>query len=162
MSAHSSLAGPGPLPTAKLAGARLWAPAAGTSPEILGWWRRLAEHLGLEMDTSGANLGLTRAAVDLVADPARVAIMDWTGVFGPASDGIVARPLAEPVPRYPWSLVWRHEGQDRAVARLVGRLIELSTAGNWALYDQDADWLPEPDLADVTPRARLGRNAARH
>lgn len=163
VSTRSPLAVSGPLRTANLAGARLWAPAAGTSPEIRGWWRRFAEHLGLEMDTSGSNLGLTQAIADLTADAARVAIMGWTGGLGPTSDGIVARPLAEPVLRYPWSVVWRREGQHHAAARLVRRLIELSTAGNWTLFDQNADWLPEPDLADLIPRARreVGRNGAR-
>ena len=161
VSTRSPLAASGPLRAADLAGARLWAPSAGTSPEIRGWWRRFAEHVGLDMDTSGSNLGLTQATADLTADAARVLIMGWPG--GLTSDGIVARPLAEPVLRYPWSVVWRREGQHQAAARLVYRLIELSTAGNWTLFDQNADWLPEPDLADLIPRARreAGGNGAR-
>jgi hypothetical protein len=48
--------------------------------------------------------------------------------------------------------VWRQGDHDRAVVRLVRTLAEVSRAQARTGFDPDRDWLPEPDLADITFR----------
>jgi DNA-binding transcriptional LysR family regulator len=155
-SSAGPLAGSGPLPAAQLAGARLWAPAAGTSPEMSGWWRRVAERFGMTLETAGTNLGLPHAITDLKAGPHRAAIIG-TPTQVPGDRGVCVRPITGPVPRYPWSAVWRQGDHDRAVVRLVRTLAEVSRTQDRAGFDPERDWLPEPDLADVAHRGAVPR-----
>jgi DNA-binding transcriptional LysR family regulator len=152
MSTDSPVAGTGPLPAAELARARILAPTAGSSPELFGWWRRIAERFGMEMETGGNNLGLPDAITHLKADPSLVIVMGAPTQV-PSDRGICLRPVTGPVPLYPWSAVWRLGEHDRGVVRLVRMLAGLSRTHGRTAFDPDRDWLPEPDLAGLPPVA---------
>lgn len=133
-----------------LAGHRVWAPTAGTSPEFMGWWRRAAEFLGLELETDGHNMGIAQAVADINRDPARVALLPAN--FMLTEDPAVAalRPLTDPAMLLAWSLIWRTTEHSRPVMQIVQRLSELSRQRRWTAFRLGLDWLPEPDRADLT------------
>ncbi len=61
-----------------------------------------------------------------------------------AIPGTVLRPLADPVPLSPVSLVWRRGLRHPGVDALRTAAAELAAAGNW-LVRRDADWVPRED-----------------
>jgi hypothetical protein len=67
VSAEHRLADAPLLDPADLKDSLLWMPAAATSSELLGVWRRFAEHFGIAMDTGGQNLGLGTPSTSCVA-----------------------------------------------------------------------------------------------
>jgi DNA-binding transcriptional LysR family regulator len=151
MSTRSPLATEPTLRPADLATATLWAIHTGTSPEVAAYWRHLAGRFGIPIDSTGNNLGLTQSLTVLANRPDLVAVTS-----GPQSPtdrvphpDVIAIPLTSPTPRFPWSMVWRRDDRNHALAELLDRLVKLSTRYGWTAFDPDNDWLPEPDLAGL-------------
>jgi DNA-binding transcriptional LysR family regulator len=74
----------------------------------------------------------------------------------PFAPGVVVRPLNDPVPLYPWTMVFhrglRHPGLDA----LHASIDELALRERWHQLPPGA-WLPEPDAAALTPGAKPSR-----
>lgn len=62
----------------------------------------------------------------------------------PAVPGAVIRPLVEPVPRYPWSMVHRRDATHPALATLRSVATELAGKEAWEKTPDDA-WLPSAE-----------------
>ena len=135
------------LRPADLHGDGLWLPASGSPAELLGAYRRVADHFGIPLDTSGHNLGLEHVIDQLRRDPHRVILFgaDWSI---PTRAGIRLIPL-EPTPCYLWSLVWREGDPHPLLGRLRQRAVETGRTEGWLAYHAEHDWLPGPDLADL-------------
>lgn len=125
----------------------IWLPSSGAS-ELSGYYRSLAEHAAVPLVSGGANLGAEHAIERVLADPT-LAVVVGAELPTPADAEVRVLPLTEPIPRWPWSLVWRHDDQNPAVTLLRQRLLELSSAEGWTRFDPARDWLPEIDLAGV-------------
>jgi DNA-binding transcriptional LysR family regulator len=138
--ARASVLGP-----AELRGYGLWLAAAHGPAEVVGWFRRFAEHLGIPLDTSGHHLGVDDVIEDLRNQVARVGLL---GVDGPTAPGVVRVPLA-PVPSFPWSLVWREGDAHPLLELLLGLIQQTAPAEGWLAHNPGRNWLPEPDLADL-------------
>jgi len=125
----------------------MWLPAGGSSAEMLGGFRRFADHFGILVDTAGQNLGLEHAIDQLRCDPRRFALFggDWTI---PTDTGIRLIPL-DPTPCYLWSLVWRDGDRHPQLELLLERAVETGRTEGWLAYDAERDWLPDPDLAGL-------------
>ncbi len=121
--------------------------AGGSPSELLGAYRRVADHFGIPLDTSGHNLGLEHAIDQLRHHPHRVILFgaDWPI---PDRAGIRLLPL-NPTPCYLWSLVWREGDRHSLLGLLRQRAIETGRTEGWLAYDAERDWLPDPDLADL-------------
>jgi DNA-binding transcriptional LysR family regulator len=147
LSTEHPLAGAALLRPADLRGSSMWCAASGSPPELMGWWRRLAERLGVDLDTGGHNLGLEHAIQQLRATPTRFATfgVDWPI---PADAGIRLVPL-DPVPCLLWSLVWQQADRHPLLALLLERLAQPGHTKEWLAYDPEHDWLPDPDPADL-------------
>lgn len=61
-------------------------------------------------------------------------------------DGVVVRPLTEPVPLYPWAIVHRRDLRHPALDALHAGADELAQQEGWREHPPDA-WIPEPDAA---------------
>ena len=153
LSADHRLADAPVLRPADLEGTSMWCAVAGSPAELQGWWRRLAAHLGVQVDYGGHNLGLEDAIDQLRRDPTRFATFgaDWPL---PAGAGIRLVPL-DPAPCYLWSLVWREANPHPLLPLLLERVHQLGRTDGWLAYDPDHDWLPDVDLAEL-PRSRPG------
>jgi hypothetical protein len=128
-----------------------WLPTGGTPAELLGFFRRFADHFGIPVDTGGQNLGLEHAIDQLRCDPRRFALFggDWPI---PTDAGIRLLPL-DPTPCYLWSLVWREGDRHPQLELLLQRAIETGRTEGWLAYDPQRDWLPDIDLAGLRRHA---------
>jgi DNA-binding transcriptional LysR family regulator len=70
---------------------------------------------------------------------------------GPEVDGAVVRPLIDPVPVYPWSIVHRADAAYRELTILHEVAVDLATSEGWRSLPERA-WLPRPesDLIGIT------------
>jgi DNA-binding transcriptional LysR family regulator len=67
-----------------------------------------------------------------------------TLVERPAAPGVVVRHLTEPVPLYPWTMVFRHRLRHPGLEALQTAADELGGRERWLEPPPD-HWLPEPD-----------------
>lgn len=132
------------VPVAALAGMEIDAdPADPNAPE----WSDLVVQF---LELSGARptaphlaaIGLENQADHLV----RQGIPILTGVDQTELPGGVLRPLVDPVPVFPWSMLWRR-GLDAGVLRVVTRAIAAVAAEHGWLELPDDAWIPGPESA---------------
>ncbi|MFE7842088.1 LysR family transcriptional regulator [Streptomyces sp. NPDC057474] len=136
------LAGLDAVPLAKLAGERVYAGAGNPrTPEWTDLARRLFEGRGIEV-AAPAPLAVGEEEFQRIMAKTRspvLAVVDF-----PPMPGTVSRPLVDPVPLSPVSLVWRkglaHPGLD-ALRRAA---VELARAEVW-LSDPEDGWIPPTD-----------------
>ena len=64
----------------------------------------------------------------------------------PVAPGVVVRPLTEPVPLYPWTMVFPRELRHPGLDALVAAADELALREGWHEVPRDA-WIPAPDAA---------------
>jgi hypothetical protein len=79
-------------------------------------------------------VGLVPAQLALEQDPGVAAVI----------------PLADPAMLFGWSMIWRTKERNRDVTHLIRKLAEMSRVRGWASFRPGRDWLPEPDLDDLT------------
>ena len=93
-------------------------------------------------------VGLAEAALHLV----RQGLPILTGLDQTDIPGGVVRPIVEPVPVYPWSILFRPGPIEPGVATLLDTALALGTVEGWRELPPGA-WLPLPESArmgDVT------------
>jgi DNA-binding transcriptional LysR family regulator len=147
VSADHPLAHAPRLHPADLKESLLWMPAAATSTELMGAYRRFAQHFGIPLDSSGQNLGLEHAIDQLRRDPRRF-VLFGSGWPIPSDASIRLLPL-HPRPCYLWSLVWREGDRHPLLGLLLRRAVETGRTEGWLAYDPQRDWLPDADLAGL-------------
>jgi DNA-binding transcriptional LysR family regulator len=64
----------------------------------------------------------------------------------PLAPGVVIRPLTDPVPLYPWTMVFRRDLRHPGLDALQVSIDELAQQENWHRLPQHA-WICEPDAA---------------
>ena len=126
------------------AGSELWVQDSGTSPEVHGYLRRFAEWFGLRMHRTGSNLGIEQVLGELTATGTGACLLPAYLELPPGA-GVRLLPVTGPVPRFPWSVIWRADDRSPALAAFLRQLSELSRDEQWTRFDPDSDWLPEPD-----------------
>lgn len=62
----------------------------------------------------------------------------------PSVPGAVLRPVVDPVPYFPWAMIWRPEMDPPAVQALLEAITTLSEDNNWLAAPRQA-WLPQPE-----------------
>jgi DNA-binding transcriptional LysR family regulator len=62
----------------------------------------------------------------------------------PSAPGVAVRPLTEPVPLYPWTMVFRRGLRHPGLDALQASADELARRGRWLELPPD-HWIPEPD-----------------
>jgi DNA-binding transcriptional LysR family regulator len=130
------------------AGSELWVQDSGTSPEVHGYLRRFAERFGLPMHRGGSNLGIEQVLGELAASGTGACLLPAYLELPPTAS-VRLLPVTGPVARFPWSVIWRADDRGPALAAFLRQLSELSRDERWTRFDPDADWLPEPDRADL-------------
>lgn len=73
---------------------------------------------------------------------------------GDVPDGVV-RPIVDPVPIYPWSMVWRPGAHPAGLAAIRGAAAAMARDNDW-LTLPDGAWLPEPEASRLARGERLG------
>jgi DNA-binding transcriptional LysR family regulator len=134
-----------------LASSTLWAPPVTTAPEFLSWFERFAHdfHLSIHYQKSSKLPDIGDGVAFAAAQPDNIAIVPVQSA--PVHKQVTTLLLTAPVPRMPWSIVWRRDDRNPVLAQFLHRVTETSTAQHRNTLDPEADWIPEPDRADITP-----------
>jgi DNA-binding transcriptional LysR family regulator len=130
----------------ELARYRAWVPGIAPGSEWETFFVDFAEAFGLDIDPTGYAVG-TESVFDAVA--ASRSLVTFVGersrVGWPGSLGVVRLPVVDPVPLYPWSLIWRADTGHQGAIRLIGhvkRSFAPPAAGT-------AVWLPRQARDDL-------------
>jgi DNA-binding transcriptional LysR family regulator len=133
----------------------LWWPMRGSSGELRGFAEEYARTVGAVLVADAANLGLEQLIDAVRADPAAVVPVSREWPL-PDTPDIAVRPL-RPAPGYPWYAVWRAGDDNRALDRLLRRVV--TAAPSPAAGDSDR-WLPS--RARSGPRGRPAEQLSGH
>ena len=130
----------------ELARYRAWVPGIVEGSEWETFFQDFAADFSLEIDPTGYAVGsesvldavaVSRSLVTFVGERSRIG---WPGNLG-----LVRLPLADPVPLYPWSLIWRNDTRHEGAKRLI-RHVKRSFA---APASTDRVWLPRQARDDL-------------
>jgi hypothetical protein len=134
------------VPVSALAGLEIDAnPADPEAPE----WSDLVDQF---LELSGARptaphlvaAGLENQADHLV----RQGIPILTGIDHAEVPGGALRPLVDPVPMFPWSILWRRGAEAAVIRAIVTAAAALGAEHGW-LAIPDGAWLPEPEASSA-------------
>ncbi|MGW0515940.1 LysR family transcriptional regulator [Crossiella sp. NPDC003009] len=123
----------------ELADSIAWMPGNEPGSEWADLYADFRRDFGLTISTTGPNFGFDHMLDQIAASEDRF-------TFGgekmrvPWHPGIARIPLVDPVPLYPWSMLWLRGNRHP----LLPRLIEHIRAG-YTPFDPDRQWLPTAD-----------------
>jgi len=126
------------VPLRKLSGLTAWMPGNARDSEWAEYYRFFSAEFGVRIDTSGPifgrdhMLGKIRATRDLITFAAK-------GQLSGHPD-IVHLPLVDPVPVYPWSLMWHEANRHPSLPLLIEHV-----QARYQPFAAGAQWLPAPD-----------------
>ena len=130
------------VPVGALAGSEIDVNPA--DPEAPEWSDLVAQFLELSGARATAPhlpaVGLENQADHLV----RQGIPILTGIDHVDVTGGVLRPLVDPVPMFPWSIVWRRGIDAGALRAITTASAALAAERGWLTLPEGA-WLPEPE-----------------
>ncbi|MEV0849565.1 LysR substrate-binding domain-containing protein [Streptomyces sp. NPDC049954] len=144
------LAGLSAVPLAALAGHEVY--AGDGNPRTEEWTdlaRRLFAPYGVLL-APPAPLAVGEAEFARIMAKRRCPVLAVRGF--PAMTGTVSRPLVDPVPLSPVSLVWRRGRRDPALDALRRAARDLASEESW-LIRPDSAWLPTKDALIMVSRA---------
>ena len=141
------LAGRPWLRPADLADSTLVLPAAA---QRLDYLARFADRFGVAGRSAGPNLGLAEF-LERIRNGRDCFSLLPADLPLPAGAGVRAIPIVEPTPLYAWSLIWRRDDRQPAVAALLESFAAAGRAARWLEFRPGADWLPDPDVAEAIP-----------
>ncbi|WP_432133308.1 MULTISPECIES: LysR family transcriptional regulator [unclassified Streptomyces] len=145
------LAGLARVPLSALAGERVYAGAGNPrTPEWTDLAHRLFDGRGIEV-APPAPLAVGDEEFRRLIEKNGTSVLVVVGF--PALPGTVVRPLVDPVPLSPVSLVWRRGLIHPALAALRRAAAELTEAESWLGVPGGA-WLPDLDMDTMSGRAR--------
>jgi len=131
------LTGRDQLRPADLAGSTLMFPAAGDRLDFL---TRFADEFDISRRAYGTNAGLADFVAWVRASPAGFSLLP-----ADLAARVATVQLADPVPLYAWSLLWRQDGRHPQLPRLLGAFAAAGLASRWLEFRPGLDWLPAAD-----------------
>ncbi|MEV5829385.1 LysR family transcriptional regulator [Spirillospora sp. NPDC052242] len=135
------LAGRDRVPIAELVGPRLWLPgAARADTEWADFYRALTAEFGVRIDTSGPDFGLDDMVERTAASRELITFGVGEKIRVPWHPGVVRIPVVDPVPVYPWSLLWHPRNRHPVLPPLLAYARE-----GFRPFRPGREWLPEPD-----------------
>jgi DNA-binding transcriptional LysR family regulator len=134
------------VPVAALSGSEIDVNPA--DPEAPEWSDLVAQFLELSGARATAPhlaaVGLENQADHLV----RQGIPILTGIDHVDVPGGVLRPLADPVPLFPWSIIWRRGIEAGVLRAITNATAALGAERGWLALPEGA-WLPEPEASSM-------------
>jgi DNA-binding transcriptional LysR family regulator len=135
------------VPAAELVRYRAWVPGIVPGSEWETYFQDFADAFGIDIDPTGYAVGSESVFDAIAASRSLVTFVGARNRVGwPGGLGLARLPIVDPVPLYPWSLVWRadtaHAGAKRLVSQ-VKRAFEPPAAGA-------AVWLPRQAKDDLS------------
>jgi DNA-binding transcriptional LysR family regulator len=147
MLTHHPLAGATSIHPGDLRDCGLWWPIGGRATEVLGYARRFSEHFDVPVDTSCRGIGAMSPVDQLPEGP--VTVVMWATSWPSSCESEVWSPRLEPVPLFPWSLIWRRHDRNPSLRQLLEVIDGVGESEGWRIYDGDGAWLPDVDVAGI-------------
>jgi DNA-binding transcriptional LysR family regulator len=132
------------VPMAKLAGLTAWMPGNAGESEWADYYRFFSAEFGVTIDTSGPVFGRDHILEKIAASPDLITFAAKTQLTG--NPDIIHLPVVDPVPVYPWSLLWHRLNRHPALPSLIAH-----ATARYRPRDPARQWLPEPDRALFPP-----------
>jgi DNA-binding transcriptional LysR family regulator len=126
------------VPIAELSGQTAWMPGNAGESEWAEYYRFLSAEFGVAIDTSGPVFGRDHITERIAASPDLFMFAAKTQLTG--NPDVVHRPVTDPTPVYPWSLLWHGLNRHPALPLLIAH-----AQARYRPYDARAQWLPAPD-----------------
>jgi DNA-binding transcriptional LysR family regulator len=73
-------------------------------------------------------------------------------LFRPGAEGVVMRPLIDPIPLYPWSAVWRASRRDGRIPEILPLIRQFVSDQGWLDPPEEPWWVPDADRDDIPQR----------
>jgi hypothetical protein len=134
------------VPTRELSGLTAWMPGNATDSEWADYYRFFSAAFGVTIDTSGPVFGRDHIMERIGASPDLIMFAAKTQLTG--SPDVVHLPVTDPVPVYPWSLLWHGLNRHPALPPLIAH-----TQACYRPYEPRAQWLPDPDRHLFPPQS---------
>lgn len=117
------LAGARSVRPEELAGCLAWVPGIVAGSEWETFYADFAGAFGFDIDPTGYAVG-TESVFDAVAASRSLVTLvgERSRVGWPGSLGLVRLPVVDPVPVYPWSLIWRADTRHRGTKQLISHV----------------------------------------
>ena len=142
------LAGARAVRPQQLARYRAWVPGIVAGSEWETFFQDFATAFGLDIDPTGYAVGSESVFDAVAASRSLVTFVGECSRIGwPGNLGMVRLPLADPVPVYPWSLLWRKDTQHQGALQLVDYVKRSFDPPTTAV------WLPSQARSDLAPEA---------
>jgi DNA-binding transcriptional LysR family regulator len=120
---HHPLARSRSVRPAELARYRAWVPGIVEGSEWETFFQDFASAFSLDIDPTGYAVGSESVFDAVAASRSLVTFVGERSRIGwPGNLGLVRLPLADPVPVYPWSLIWRADTQHEGAKQLIGHV----------------------------------------
>jgi DNA-binding transcriptional LysR family regulator len=136
----------------ELARYRAWVPGIAADSEWETYYQDFAEAFGLDIDPTGYAIGTESVFDAIAASRSLVTFVGERGRVGwPGNLGLVRLPVVDPVPVYPWSLIWRNDTEHQGARRLIKHVrgsFEPPAADN-------AVWLPRQARDELGPESQV-------
>lgn len=147
-------AGHAGLPVAELRERPTWFPMTGAPPEWTSFLDQLADEHGLTIDYSGSTMGF-EYWVERVARGGAPPTFIGLAMDLPPVPGVRVVPLVDPVPVFPWWVMWRRRLPSGPVERLLAGRAADENSVLAEVGEPDRMWLPDRDRT-YAARQRVG------
>ena len=133
----------------------IWLPSLAGPVEWLSYLRHMCAAFDVPIDDSGVSFDLRHTLEQTRYGRQRVTL---AGADMELAPDLNLRVLPfEPAPLFPWSAVWRRDGQHPALRRMLTLLGRTSRAEGWCDHDPERSWLPDADQLTLADAARTTR-----
>jgi DNA-binding transcriptional LysR family regulator len=141
----------------ELARFRAWVPGIVPGSEWEAFYLDFAEAFSLDIDPTGYAVGAEPVFDAVAASRSLITFVGERSRIGwPGNLGLVRLPLADPVPLYPWSLIWRADTRHQGARQLISHVKRAfePPAGS------SAAWLPRQARDELSPGRHFGNVTA--
>lgn len=138
VSRRHPLAGRRRVRMTELAGTTVWVPGA-VDPETewADYYRAFEPAFDINIDTTGPNFGFDHYVETIASSPDRCGLVGQ-GSRVPWNPDVVQIPLIDPVPAYPWAVIWHSQNRHPDLATFIAYVRKSYR------YSED-NWIPEAD-----------------
>jgi len=140
------------VPAQELSGLTAWMPGNATDSEWADYYRFFSAEFGVTIDASGPVFGRDHITETIGASPDLITFAAKTQLTG--NPDVVHLPVTDPVPVYPWSLLWHGLNRHPALPLLIAH-----TRACYRPCDPRTQWLPDPDRHLFPPQSLLPRGS---
>ncbi|QKG22931.1 LysR family transcriptional regulator [Actinomadura verrucosospora] len=126
------------VPLPELSGLTAWMPGNARDTEWAEFYDFLSAEFGVRIDTSGPVFGADHIMEKIAASPDLITFANKTQF--PGYPDVVEITVTDPVPVYPWSLMWHEGNRHPSLPLLIDHVRD-----HYRPFTPRTQWIPAPD-----------------